>query len=149
MYIAYSAEKTRLVVSKASPQSEWFCLQRNTDKCGHCGVKFSREEQIPFVNRSDGKTFHLRLCSKPDLRPISDAGFPPQHLICKFEYSHRQTEPEKRFVIVLMLTGKKHGAGVEEIEDAADKLAQVLKAGEKPKAAYLIDRCAELIGFPR
>jgi hypothetical protein len=52
-------------------------------------------------------------------------------------------------VVVLILAGEKHGVGPDEIEDAADKLAELLESGEKPEAAYMRDGGDPLIAFPQ
>jgi len=135
------------VISRVSPQSERFSLQRNTDKCAHCGISFVRD-QGPFVNRSDGKTFHLNLVSKPDLRLIAPGRVRPRQVICEFAYVRTGKARENRFVVVLISVEKHQGIGLREIEEAADKLAELLKAGEKPKAGYVIQGGA-LFGFPQ
>jgi hypothetical protein len=112
-------------------------LQRNTEKCVHCGHVFVRHEQIPFITRSDGKTFHLSLVSKPDLRAVSPRGFPPEHIICIFAYAHIRTKPQDRFIVVIIL-GSREQFGCPEMEDVADALAELLEAGKKPKAAYMV-----------
>jgi hypothetical protein len=112
-------------------------LQRNTEKCVHCGHVFVRHEQIPFITRSDRKTFHLSLVSKPDLRAVSPRGFPPEHMLCIFAYAHDRTESQVRFIVVIIL-GSRVQVGCSEMEDVADALAELLESGKKPKAAYMV-----------
>src|ERR1019366_357465 len=105
--------------------------------CSHCGITFARHTEIPFINRSDGRTFHLRLYSKPDSHPVSLRRIPPEHVNCIFAYTNG-TDTEDRFVVVIML-GPREKIGHPEIEDVADKLAELLEAGKKPNTAYVVD----------
>ena len=123
-------------------------LQRNSEKCAHCQFVFFRHTQIPLINRSNGSTFHLTLFSEPGLRPISPGGYLPHVLTCNFAYTHDRIRTRNRFVAVVILAREKHGVGLDEIEDAADKLAELLEANEIPKAAYLVDCGEALIEFP-
>ena len=128
---------------------ECLALQRNSEKCAHCQLVFFQHAQIPLINRSNGSTFHLTLFSEPGLRPISPGGYLPHVLTCNFAYTHDRIRTRNRFVAVLILAGDKRGVGLDEIEDAADKLAELLEANEIPKAAYLVDRGEPLIGLPQ
>ena len=128
---------------------ECLALQRNSEKCAHCQLVFFRHTQIPLINRSNGSTFHLTLFSEPGLRPISPGGHLPHVLTCNFAYTHDRIRTRNRFVAVLILAGERHGVGLGEIEGAADKLAKLLDAGEKPEAAYMLDGQDRLIAFPQ
>ena len=69
-------------------------MQRNSDKCAHCGRIFARVTQkIPRVNRSDERSFHLELLSGPNPRPRLSGGFHSEQLMCNFVYAHDQIAP--------------------------------------------------------
>jgi hypothetical protein len=108
-------------------------MQRNTDKCEHCGLILDRPDDTPRVNRSDGRTFHLNLLSKYVLEVSS---VPAGTVICNFECAFDQPD-EKLFVTVVVLAGDERGIGIDDIERMADKLAKLLESGQKPNSAYL------------
>ncbi|MFY9530044.1 MAG: hypothetical protein WBC04_19475 [Candidatus Acidiferrales bacterium] len=62
-------------------------MQRNADKCAHCGEGFSRfTEKTPIVNRSDEKSFHVILFAEPT--------YHANQLICLFAYAHDRIGPK-------------------------------------------------------
>jgi hypothetical protein len=108
-------------------------MQRNMEKCGHCGLALERPDDTPLVNRSDGRTFHLSLLSKHVLHVSS---VPAGTILCNFEYAFDQLEARPA-VTVILLAGDRREVGIADIESVADKLAKLLDLGERPNAAYL------------
>jgi hypothetical protein len=95
---------------------------------------------IPLINRSDGATFHLILFSGPYTRPNVSGGFHPNQMMCTFAYVNNRTEPEKDFLVVAILHPKRDLAEIQQqIEDATDKIADLLELRNKLGPAYTFD----------
>jgi hypothetical protein len=126
-------------------------VQRNSSKCAHCGHGFYRlSEKTPVVNRSDETTFHLTLFFGPDLRSKSSGGYYPGQLVCNFTYVQDQLGPQTNFLLVMILHATEFREdALQQVEDAADTIAELLKAGKQLEAIYTFDRGRLTLGFPK
>ena len=117
-------------------------MQRNSSKCAHCGHNLYRlTEKTPVVNRSDEKTFHLALFFGPDPRSKSSGGYYPDQLVCNFTYVQDGLGPQTNFLLVLLLCAKESREEIlRHVEDAADKIAELLEAGAHLESIYTFDR---------
>jgi len=50
-------------------------MDRNPERCAHCGELFIQVEKVPFINRTNGKDFHVSLFAGPNPRPNASGGF--------------------------------------------------------------------------
>ena len=83
-------------------------MQRNAEKCEHCGKPFPRlSVKIPIVNRST-ESFHVSLFSGPDTRPKFSGGFYDDQVICDFTYIHNDLGAKEYTVLVVMAHAKHH-----------------------------------------
>lgn len=106
-------------------------------------------EQTPLVNRSDGIRFHVTLFAGPDPRTKFSGGFYDGQLICHFAYAHDRFGPKDRTVSVVIT----HAGGAPEevlrqVEDAADKLAELVEGGQTLTAVYTFNDSTLMPGFP-
>src|SRR5690348_14838991 len=125
-------------------------MQRNSDKCGHCGRMFVRADGTAVVNRSDGKTFHVSLISGPDPRPDVSGGFQKDQAVCKFGYVSYFFGPNRCFLDVFIKHADDGRQGIlQQIEGAADKIAEMVHAGHELAAAYTLDGGLLAPGFPK
>ena len=126
-------------------------MQRNSTKCAHCGHLFYRlTEKTSVVNRSDETGFHVMLFSGPDPRSSASSGFYPGQLVCHFVYAHDRMGPQEDFLLVFILHAKKSRRDVlRQVENAADKIAELLQVGEKLQSIYTFDDAQFLPGFPK
>jgi hypothetical protein len=125
-------------------------VQRNSAKCAHCGYSFCRlTEKIPVVNRSDETTFHLALFFGPDPRSRSSGGYYPGQFVCNFTYVQDRLGPQSNFLLVLILHAEETREDMlRQVEDLADKIAELLQAGAQLESIYTFD-CGQLaLGFP-
>jgi hypothetical protein len=126
-------------------------VYRNSNDCPHCGRIFARRtEMTPVVNRSDGETFHVSLYSGPSPRPRSSGGFYAEQLICGFGYAFDQIGPKTYFVLVIILLNAEEDADdvLRQIEEAADKITELVDTGRRLTAVYTFDGGRLLPGFP-
>ena len=109
-------------------------MQRNSDKCSHCGRMFVRgNEETPTINRS-GTTFHVSLFSGPDPRPNISGQF-----VCNFAYVDDYLVPERKFLIVYVLPAiRGREELLRQVEIAADGIAELLQAGRSLELAYTV-----------
>jgi hypothetical protein len=120
-------------------------MQRNSDKCGHCGRMFVRTDRTAIVNRSDGKTFHVSLISGPDPRPFASGGFHKNQAVCKFGYVHDRIGPQRYFLDVFI-----GYADDGQAESAADKVADLVHEGRELGPTYALNNDGLLkAGFPQ
>jgi hypothetical protein len=126
-------------------------LQRNAEKCAHCGRIFGRVSgKIPLVNRSDETSFHLVLLSGPNPRPRLSGGFHLDQLMCNFVYAHDQIGPTNYFLVIFILRSVGGRDEVRrQIEEAADKIADLLQAGKKIAPVYTSAEGQLTPGFPK
>lgn len=125
-------------------------MQRNSDKCGHCGRMFVRADGTAVVNRSDGKIFHVTLISGPSPRPDVSGGFHKNQAVCKFGYVSDFLGPKRYFLDVFI----KHSDGgrqriLQRVECAADKIAELVHAGHELPPAYTLDGSVLAPGLPK
>lgn len=127
-----------IVVSDTPRPQRSAPLQRNSSHCGHCGKTFVRiTNQTPLVNRSDGFRYHVTLFSGPDPRPKPSGGFYSDQVLCEFAYAHDQLGPKDHTVLVVITHTKPNPEDIlREVEEAADKLAELLERGYALTAAY-------------
>ena len=126
-------------------------MQRNSDKCAHCGRIFTRvSKKIPLVNRSDETSFHLVLLSGPNPRPRLSGGFHSEQLMCDFVYAHDQIGPTNYFLVIFILrAGEDPDEVLHQIEEAADKISDLFQAGKKLEPAYTFHDGQLTPGFPK
>ena len=126
-------------------------LQRNSDKCGHCGKPFLRlTGGTPIVNRSFEKIFHLTLFSGPQPRPSLRGGFYQKQAICNFTYSHHQLEANADHVVnVVLLAQHTDRETARLVEEAIDQLADLVAEGKKLESVYTFDGDKLAPGFPK
>ena len=107
-------------------------------QCPHCGKTFARlTAQTPLVNRSDGMRFHVTLFAGPDPRTKFSGGFYDDQVICQFAYAHDQFGPRDRTVSVVITRAEQNPEEVlRQVEDAADKLAELVEAGHRLTTVY-------------
>ena len=126
-------------------------MQRNSNKCAHCGETFARvTERIPVINRSDGESFHVALFSGPDRRAGTSGRLYAGQVNCGFVYVHNRTRPQIHFVVVVIMQAKQQEKeALEQVEDVTDKIASLLLAGKKLGAVYTSDDGQFTPGFPK
>ena len=124
-------------------------MQRNSNKCGHCGRFFVRTDLTAIVNRSDGRTFHVSLLSGPRPRPIISGGFYAHQAMCEFGYVHDLIGPKRNLLIVFISHAHEMRRELlQQIEMAADKIVGLVHAGPKLEPTYTLDRGLFVPGFP-
>jgi len=125
-------------------------LQRNSSTCAHCGLIFYRlGERTPIVTWSD-EAFHLVLYFGPDPRPRPSGGFYPSQLVCNFAYVQDRLGLQSNFLLVLILHAKEsRGDALQQVEELADKIAELLQADQKFEAVYTYDEGQLMLGFPK
>ncbi|MFY9530042.1 MAG: hypothetical protein WBC04_19485 [Candidatus Acidiferrales bacterium] len=126
-------------------------MQRNADKCDHCGERFFRlTEKTPIVNRSDGKSFHIGLFFGPDPRPSPSGGYPANQVICSFAYAHDRIGPDNQLVEVVVFHAKEtHEEVLRQVEEATDKLAELVESGKMAEHFYIFDKGQLIPGLPK
>jgi hypothetical protein len=130
----------------SSPKNSLRSLH-NTDRCSHCGKTFVRTtNEIPLVNRSDGKSFHLELHSNPKHRPTRSTRFPGQ-VVCSFTYVNEGTKACS-IVVAMPDVNKNPEELLSEVEKAADKLEEAIVEGKELEPAYTFDFGRLWPGFP-
>ena len=117
-------------------------MQRNAKRCAHCGESFVPVENVPFINRTDRKTFHVTLFAGPNPRPTPSGGFFARQRICSFWYVHNQLGPKRRYVVVYIPKAEIN------IEDAADLVADLVQAGQKLRGIYTVNDSQLTPGLP-
>jgi hypothetical protein len=122
---------------------------RNTDQCSHCGKIFVRTTtEIPLVNRSDGKSFHIELYSRPEQRSTRSTRFPSQ-VVCSFTYVNEATGLTEGSVAVAMPNANESPEELlSDVEKVADKLEELAVQGKELEQAYTFDAGQLLPGFP-
>lgn len=123
-------------------------MQRNSDKCSHCGRMFVRADGTAVVNRSDGMTFHVSLISGPSPRPDVSGGFHKDQAVCKFGYVSDFIGPERRFLDVFIKHVDEGRRVLQRIESAADKIAELVHAGHELPPSYTLDGTVLAPGLP-
>lgn len=126
-------------------------MQRNSDWCEHCGKPFIRlTGDTPVVNRSFEKIFHLLLFSGPQPRPNLRGGFFKRQAICNFTYSHHRLEANADHVVLVVLLVEYTGPETPRlVEEAADKLAELVAEDRKLETVYTFDGAQLTPGFPK
>ena len=125
-------------------------MQRNCIECMHCGKTFARlTEQTPLINRSDGMRFHVTLFAGPSPRLRFSGGFYRNQVICNFAYVHDQFGAKDHTVSVFIVHAEEDpNEALHQVEDAADKLTELVEAGKKMTAVYTFNRWELTPGFP-
>jgi hypothetical protein len=125
-------------------------MQRNSNKCGHCQRMFVRADRTAVVNRSDGKTFHVSLISGPGPRPDVSGGFHEDQAVCKFGYVSDFLGPTRYSLDVFIKHVDEERQGMlQRIEGAADKIAELVHAGQELLPAYTLDGGLLAPGLPK
>jgi hypothetical protein len=126
-------------------------LQRNVHKCAHCGERFSRlTEKTPTVNRSDGKSFHVGVFFGPDPGPSPSGDYSANQVICSFAYAHDRIGPDNHLVEVVMFRAKETAEELlHQVEEAADKLAELVELGKMLEHSYTFDKGQLIPGLPK
>jgi hypothetical protein len=107
-------------------------VQRNVERCAHCGELFIRVGSTPLINRTDGELFHVSLFSGPTPRPNASGGFFAGQLMCSFSYIHDHIGRKRKYLVVYILDVEK------TVEEAADHIAALVQAGEKLRGLYTL-----------
>lgn len=125
-------------------------MLRNSQKCPHCGKTFVRiTGQTPLVNRSDGTFFHVTLFAGPDPRAKFSGDFYDNQVICNFAYAHVQLGLKDHTVTIVITKAEKDPEEVlDQVEDAADKLAELVEEGHRLTAVYTFTGLRLTPGFP-
>jgi len=123
-------------------------LQQVLEK--NCGKTFAQiTPRTPLINRSDGVLFHLTLFAGPAPRPKSSGGFYSRQAVCYFAYAHVQLGPKNHTISVVITHTKEEPEEVHrQVEDAADKLAELIGRGDKPATIYTFNGRELISGFP-
>jgi len=125
-------------------------MSKNSDKCGHCGRIFVRTDKSEIVNRSDGRTFHVNLFSGPDPRPNISGGIYADQAMCNFGYVHDRIGPKRNSLVVFIAHANEGRRELlQQIEMAADKIVQLVHAGQKIESTYTLDGGLLAAGFPK
>jgi hypothetical protein len=117
-------------------------LEKNASLCGHCGKQFIRMgPPTPLISRADAN-FHLNLFAGPVSRRVFVRGLPQKQAVCHFSYRHDQLGRKDYTVsVVIRDPAEQPDIVLEQIENAADEIAVLLRAGSKLMAIYtLTDR---------
>ena len=116
-------------------------MQRNRDKCGHCGRMFVRTAGTSIVNRSDGSTFHVSLISGPDATPLAAGALHANPAVCKFGYVHDRIGLKRYLLDVFLHYGDDSEQGMlQQVESAADKVAELVREGRELGSTYRLDK---------
>ncbi len=125
-------------------------MQRNSEKCSHCGRTFVRADRTAIVNRSDGRTFHVSLISGPDPRPNVSGGFHKNQVVCKFGYVSYFFGPNRCFLdVFIKQADERRQSMLGRIEGVADKIAEMVHAGHELPLAYTLDGGLLEPGLPK
>jgi len=120
-------------------------LEKNDFRCAHCGKTFARIEQTPVISRY-GRNFHVALFAGPGPR-LSDYR---EQTVCDFAYAHDQLGPQDHTVSVVIARSEKDPEGLlRQVEDAADKLADLVEEGHELTTTYAFDAGHLTPGFPK
>lgn len=116
-------------------------MQRNAEKCGHCGKPFVRlTHNTPIVNRSFEDIFHLTLFSGPQPRPNLRGGFYRNQLLCNFTYRHKRRSADYDSVILVMLRVRSPEAKtLGHVENVADQLSELIAKGAEVPPTFTFD----------
>src|SRR3984893_148069 len=116
-------------------------LHKNSGKCAHCGQLFFRlSRKTPIVNRSDGTSFHVSLVSGPDPEAGSTGGLFSGQMFCNFIYVDDRIGAENNeLTIIIPRPGIIRSAVIRQVEEAADKLTELLAKGTKLEVVYTFD----------
>jgi hypothetical protein len=106
-------------------------------------------EPALLVNRSDGELFHVMLFAGPYARAKFSGGYYDERLVCQFAYAHVKFGTKERTVTVVMSNAYKDAEGIlNQVESAADKLADLFELGERLTAVYTFNGRELRPGFP-
>lgn len=93
-------------------------------------------------------SLHLALFFGPDPRSAFSGDYYPGQLVCNFLCVQYRLGPQSNFLLVLMLHAKESREEVlRHVEDAADKIAELLEAGAHLELIYTFDRGELTLGF--
>jgi hypothetical protein len=116
-------------------------LQKNSITCAHWGELCVRlSDKTPIINRSDGKDFHLAVFSGPRPRRRAKGGFYHNQIMCDFTYAHRRIHDTEHAVIVTLHRDKTEQEIGCQIQDLADKLAELVAQGKKLEFSYTFNK---------
>jgi hypothetical protein len=118
-------------------------MHKNFLGCPHCAAKGKRKSvrpatahRSPLVSRSDAKTFHLFL-EESYVRPNSS--HTGSEVVALFRYD---VDPAgvvgESTLLVLPIVFNGASGGVQEIEKAADDLAETLASGKSLPRQYIL-----------
>lgn len=125
-------------------------MQKNSITCAHCGELFCRlSDKTPIINRSDGKDFHLAVFSGPRPRRRSEGGFYHNQVMCDFTYAHRRIHDTEHVVIVRLHCDKTEQEIGCQIQELADKLAELVAQGKKLEFSYIFNKGQLVPSFPK
>jgi hypothetical protein len=108
-------------------------MMKNFSTCPHCAAKGKRKSarpatahRTPLVSRSDGKTFHVYL-EESFIRTNSERSAEAVALF-RYDLDSAGVNGESTLVVIPLASGEP-GAGLSELERAADELAEILGSG--------------------
>jgi hypothetical protein len=91
----------------------------------------------------------VTLFAGPDPRTKFSGGFYFGQVICHFTYAHDQFGPKDHTVSVVVTHAEEDPEEVlRQVEDAADKLAELVETGYRLTAVYTFKGWALTAGFP-
>jgi len=92
----------------------------------------------------------VTLFAGPDPRTKFFGGFYFGQVICHFAYAHDQFGPKEQTVSVVVTHAEEDPEEVlRQVENAADKLAELVEAGYRLTAVYTLKGWTLTPGFPR
>ena len=108
---------------------------KNFEICPHCeargfvGRPWVLGPDTPTINRSDGARFHLQLFSGPESVRGPSGEIVAERLLCDFRWVHDAISGGTPIISLLTLTnpGESRGGVLEQIEKAADLMAETLQ----------------------
>lgn len=107
---------------------------KNFLTCPHCAAKGKGKSvrpatahRSPLISRSDAKTFHIYL-EESFIRPSPTRGGSEVVALFRYDLDSAGVNGESTLVVIPLASGEA-GAGLSELEGAADELAEILGSG--------------------
>jgi hypothetical protein len=121
-------------------------MYKDFSECPHCDENDRRTSitplswMAPFINRSDGSSFHLLLADMPIKYSPGRKDIPSECLGAGFWYVHDKLAPSPATVSVLLTRPPQYFASLEhQLREIADLLAELLLVGRPLCPQYEFD----------
>ncbi len=121
-------------------------MYKDFSVCPHCQAKgmpghvLPATVNTPLVSRSDGTSFHLFLQSGPTPCPAPGGGFISGQVVAHFRYALDPAGITSGPISVIVKhAGASQQILLNQIREAADRLAEILQAGKKLEPGYELD----------